>query len=90
MNLKIVGVIGMLCFAGSLFAHNVKMKKEVMVGEGIAKFVPQGFNLKQMPSFALKAEPQEKGMLPSNWRLYPVMEKKKGHASAYLDEAVSN
>lgn len=31
MNLKIVGVIGMLCFAGSLFAHNVKMKKEVMV-----------------------------------------------------------
>lgn len=24
-------------------------------------------------------------MLPSNWRLYPVMEKKKGHASAYLD-----
>lgn len=85
MNLKIVGVIGMLCFAGSLFAHNVKMKKEVMVGEGIAKFMPQGFNLKQMPSFALKAEPQEKGMLPSNWRLYPVMEKKKGHASAYLD-----
>lgn len=85
MNLKIVGVIGMLCFAGSLFAHNVKMKKEVMVGEGIAKFVPQGFNLKQMPSFALKAEPQEKGMLSSNWRLYPVMEKKKGHASAYLD-----
>lgn len=75
----------MLCFAGSLFAHNVKMKKEVMVGEGIAKFVPQDFNLKQMPSFALKAEPQEKGMLPSNWRLYPVMEKKKGHASAYLD-----
>lgn len=85
MNLKIVGVIGMLCFAGSLFAHNVKMKKEVMVGEGIAKFVPQDFNLKQMPSFALKAEPQEKGMLPSNWRLYPVMKKKKGHASAYLD-----
>lgn len=31
-----------------------------MVGEGIAKFVPQDFNLKQMPSFALKAEPQEK------------------------------
>lgn len=85
MNLKIVGVIGMLCFAGSLFAHNVKMEKEVMVGEGIAKFVPQGFNLKQMPSFALKAEPQEKGMLPSNWRLCPVVEKKKGHASAYLD-----
>ena len=85
MNLKIVGVIGMLCFAGSLFAHNVKMKKEVMVGEGIAKFVPQGFNLKQMPSFALKAEPQEKGMLPSNWQLYPIVEKKKGHASAYLD-----
>ncbi|RGR90354.1 DUF5110 domain-containing protein [Phocaeicola coprocola] len=56
-----------------------------MVGDGIAKFVPKGFNLSQMPSFALKAEPQEKGMLPSNWQLYPIMEKKKGHASAYLD-----
>lgn len=75
----------MLCFTGWLSAHNVKMEKEVIVGDGIAKFVPKGFNLSQMPSFALKAEPQEKGMLPSNWQLYPIMEKKKGHASAYLD-----
>lgn len=85
VNLKIVGVLGMLCFTGWLSAHNVKMEKEVIVGDGIAKFVPRGFNLSQMPSFALKAEPQEKGMLPSNWQLYPIMEKKKGHASAYLD-----
>lgn len=85
VNLKIVGVLGMLCFTGWLSAHNVKMEKEVIVGDGIAKFVPKGFNLSQMPSFALKAEPQEKGMLPSNWQLYPIMEKKKGHASAYLD-----
>lgn len=85
VNLKIVGVLGMLCFTGWLSAHNVKMEKEVIVGEGIAKFVPKGFNLSQIPSFALKAEPQEKGMLPSNWQLYPIMEKKKGHASAYLD-----
>ena len=79
VNLKIVGVLGMLCFTGWLSAHNVKMEKEVIVGDGIAKFVPKGFNLSQMPSFALKAEPQEKGMLPSNWQLYPIMEKKKGH-----------
>lgn len=85
VNLKIVGVLGMLCFTGWLSAHNVKMEKEVIVGDGIAKFVPKGFNLSQMPSFALKAEPQEKGMLPSNWQLYPIVEKKKGHASAYLD-----
>ena len=85
VNLKIVGVLGMLCFTGWLSAHNVKMEKEVIVGDGIAKFVPKGFNLSQMPSFALKAEPQEKGLLPSNWQLYPIMEKKKGHASAYLD-----
>ena len=85
VNLKIVGVLEMLCFTGWLSAHNVKMEKEVIVGDGIAKFVPKGFNLSQMPSFALKAEPQEKGMLPSNWQLYPIMEKKKGHASAYLD-----
>lgn len=85
VNLKIVGVLGMLCFTGWLSAHNVKMEKEVIVGDGIAKFVPKGFNLSQMPSFALKAEPQEKGMLPSNWQLYPIMEKKKGHASAYWD-----
>lgn len=85
VNLKIVGVLGMLCFTGWLSAHNVKMEKEVIVGDGIAKFVPKGFNLSQMPSFALKAEPQEKGMLPSNWQLYPIVEKKKGYASAYLD-----
>lgn len=85
VNLKIVGVLGMLCFTGWLSAHNMKMEKEVIVGDGIAKFVPKGFNLSQMPSFALKAEPQEKGMLPSNWQLYPIVEKKKGHASAYLD-----
>lgn len=85
VNLKIVGVLGMLCFTEWLSAHNVKMEKEVIVGDGIAKFVPKGFNLSQMPSFALKAEPQEKGMLPSNWQLYPIVEKKKGHASAYLD-----
>lgn len=85
VNLKIVGVLGMLCFTGWLSAHNVKMEKEVIVGDGIAKLVPKGFNLSQMPSFALKAEPQEKGMLPSNWQLYPIVEKKKGHASAYLD-----
>lgn len=85
INLKTVGVLGMLCFTGWLSAHNVKMEKEVMIGDGIAKFVPKGFNLSQMPSFALKAELQEKGMLPSNWQLYPIMEKKKGHASAYLD-----
>lgn len=85
VNLKIVGVLGMLCFTGWLSAHNVKMEKEVIVGDGIAKFVPKGFNLSQMPSFALKAEPQEKAMLPSNWQLYPIVEKKKGHASAYLD-----
>lgn len=85
VNLKIVGVLGMLCFTGWLSAHNVKMEKEVIVGDGITKFVPKGFNLSQMPSFALKAEPQEKGMLPSNWQLYPIVEKKKGHASAYLD-----
>lgn len=85
VNLKIAGVLGMLCFTGWLSAHNVKMEKEVIVGDGIAKFVPKGFNLSQMPSFALKAEPQEKGMLPSNWQLYPIVEKKKGHASAYLD-----
>ena len=82
VNLKIVGVLGMLCFTGWLSAHNVKMEKEVIVGDGIAKFVPKGFNLSQMPSFALKAEPQEKGMLPSN---YPIVEKKEGHTSAYLD-----
>ena len=28
VNLKIVGVLGMLCFTGWLSAHNVKMEKE--------------------------------------------------------------
>jgi len=61
------------------------MEKKVMVGDGIAKFVPQGFNLKQMPSFALKGEPKEKGTLPAGWQVVPVIEMHDGKASAYVD-----
>ena len=36
VNLKIVGVLGMLCFTGWFSAHYVKMEKDVIVGVGIA------------------------------------------------------
>lgn len=84
-NFRILGFIAMLCFAECISAQNIEMGKKVMVGEGIAKFVPKGFEPKQMPSFALKKEPSEKGLLPVGWQLEPVMQLKDGKACAYLD-----
>ena len=42
-------------------ARNIKLAKKVLVGEGIAKFEPKGFNAQSMVSFALKEEPEEIG-----------------------------
>ncbi|MDO4181675.1 MAG: alpha-glucosidase, partial [Bacteroidales bacterium] len=61
------------------------MEKKVMVGNGIAEFIPQGFDLKQMPSFALQDEPCEQGTLPAGWKLEPVVHLSNGKACAYLD-----
>lgn len=85
-NLRTIGFLGMLCLAGwTASAQDIKIEKKVMVGDGIAKFIPAGFNLKQMPSFALKGEPREQGDLPAGWKLQPVIHLSEGNACAYLD-----
>lgn len=68
-----------------LSAKNIRLEKKVMVGKGIAKFVPRGFDAQSMVSFALKAEPAETGKLPDGWKLIPVIYTNDGKAGAYLD-----
>lgn len=85
-NLKTIGFLGIMCLTGwTASAQNVEIEKKVMVGDGIAKFIPEGFNLEQMPSFALKGEPREQGNLPAGWKLQPVIHLSEGNACAYLD-----
>ena len=66
-------------------ARNIKLAKKVLVGEGIAKFEPKGFNAQSMVSFALKEEPEEIGKLPSDWQLVPTIYFKDEKAGAYVD-----
>lgn len=83
-----VGLASMICLTAgclSVSAQTVAMEKKVMVGNGIAKFIPQGFDWKQMPSFALQDEPREQGTLPAGWKLEPVVHLSNGKACAYLD-----
>lgn len=41
--------------------HKVKITHSVMVGNGIAKFIPEGFDAQKIPSFAIEKEPREQG-----------------------------
>ena len=70
---------------GCASARNVKLAKEVLVGEGIAKFEPKGFNAPSMVSFALKEEPEEIGALPADWALIPQIYFNDGKAGAYVN-----
>ena len=49
----------------SAATKNVKIKHSVMVGNGIAKFIPKGYDASKIPSLAIVKEPQELGKLPS-------------------------
>ena len=51
--------------------RKVNVARSVMVGNGIAKFVPDGFDAKKVPSFAIEKEPREQGALSSGWELVP-------------------
>lgn len=55
-----------------------------MVGDGIAKFVPKGYDARQMPSLAIECEPQERGPLPAGWSLIPQFVLTQGKAGAWL------
>lgn len=42
-----------------------------MIGQGIAQFVPAGYDSNQAPSLSLLTEPSSTGALTSNWSLFP-------------------
>ena len=64
--------------------HKVKITHSVMVGDGIAKFIPEGFDAQKIPSFAIEKEPREQGALPADWVLVPEFSLTDGKANASL------
>ena len=64
--------------------HKVKITHSVMVGDGIAKFIPEGFDAQKIPSFAIEKEPREQGALPADWILVPEFSLTNGKANASL------
>lgn len=62
----------------------VNVERSFMVGDGIAQFMPTGYDAKKNPSFALKGEPRKKGELASNWTLVPEFFLHDGKAGASL------
>lgn len=63
---------------------NVKIIRSVMVGNGIAKFIPKGYDAKKVPSLAISKEPKEQGKLQKDWRLIPEFSSTDGKANALL------
>ena len=51
--------------------HKVKITHSVMVGDGIAKFIPEGFDAQKIPSFAIEKDHANKEhFLPTGY-LFP-------------------
>ena len=48
--------------------QQVNIERSFMVGDGIAQFIPTGYDAKKIPSFALQSEPRKKGELASNFQ----------------------
>lgn len=63
---------------------NVKIIRSVMMGNGIAKFIPKGYDAKKVPSLAISKEPEEQGKLQKDWRLIPEFSSTDGKSNALL------
>ena len=50
--------------------QKVSIKQSVLVGDGIAKFIPEGFDAKKVPSFAFEKDVREAYSLPIGY-LFP-------------------
>ena len=57
---------------------------QAQVGQGIAVFVPSGYDPATVPSLALAAPPTETGPVPAGWKLVPQFTSSEGHADASL------
>lgn len=69
----------------SAAVRNVKTARSMMVGEGIAEFIPKGYDAEKIPSFAVDGEPEETGNLPEGWQLFPKFYLDNGKAGASLE-----
>lgn len=69
----------------SAAVRNVKTARSMMVGEGIAEFIPKGYDAEKIPSFAVDGEPEETGNLPEGWQLFPEFYLDNGKAGASLE-----
>ena len=73
-----------LFFISGINAQEVSIQKKSLVGNGIAEFIPTGFDKNLTPSLILAKEPVQIGELPGSWKLIPEFIMKEGKASASL------
>lgn len=62
----------LLVLASGAFARDVQLARSVEIGEGIAAFLPAGYQAEVNPSFSLESEPRERGPLGVGWKIRPV------------------
>jgi alpha-glucosidase len=79
------------CVVNAAAQKNVPIQSKTIVGEGIAMFVPAGFDKIKTPSLILENEPVSKGNTKSDWKLTPefTMDNEKASATLKLAENVS-
>jgi alpha-glucosidase len=70
------------CSTGEV--RGVAVTNAAMVGSGIARFTPDGFDPLQTPSLALAGEPGSQGPLAAGWGLSPQFSLVNGNACASL------
>jgi len=64
--------------------ESVAVTNSIMIGQGMAEFVPAGYDSNQVPSLSLLAEPVATGSLTSNWSLLPQFTLVNSNACASL------
>jgi len=71
-------------YLSSAYAQTIPIQRSALVGQGIALFIPEGFNASQTPSLILKKEPAVIGQLPGKWLLLPEFTLTDHKASATI------
>ncbi|MGZ5022144.1 MAG: TIM-barrel domain-containing protein, partial [Chthoniobacterales bacterium] len=61
-----------LGLTSNLAGRDLPLARAVAIGEGVAAFLPAGFDAKANPSFAVASEPPERGALPNEWKIKPI------------------
>lgn len=63
-----------IAFAGEANAAEVKIAEASLVGNGIAEFVPEGFDIIGTPELILSHDPVKTGEIPAAWKFTPRYE----------------